>query len=449
MRLVPDPNSPIIDAVFRHDPGQGPLTFEPEPYRPDPNSKASITLYGDKMRDPYAEALVERDRLASVNEGLRDFMKATGRSDRNPYGDQGVFGSKADYSGIMTPQQIADINRIAYEQAQGLISGRGFQGRGMDAPQVGYAPALKIGSSIPGGTVQLAPQPDPEPTGVLGGLGSFLKGGGIIGQLLGGGNRPRVFQPDPPAVKDTLLNQVNEKANQISNQQINGGITGAPIGDRPSQVKSEDIPGAYQTVGLDSLGTSQFLPEALRDILIGAGKFAQDGGPSVGGNLGKGRYEIDVDPFGQNKGMQFNYEMPLQDFGIGKLFSQNMDPRRGFTRVAGRTTSVPPDYAAETDAEFEARMDRMFGEQYERDRARKINRAMIDNYLQSQSDVGVYTPPASPPPKYDERPLATMFGERGLPEQFGGFADPLLGLGYDLYNSYERALGVQKPKIGI
>lgn len=282
------------------------------------------------MRDPYAEASVERDRLASVNEGLRDFMEATGRSDRNPYGDQGLFGSKADYSGIMTPQQIADVNRLAYEQAQGLISGRGFQGSGMDAPQVGYAPALKIGSRIPGGTVQLAPSSEPEPTSGLGAIGSFLKGGGIIGQLLGGGNRPRVFQPDEPPAQ-SLLEKANEKANEISNEQkINGGITGTRVDDTPTQVKPVDIPGAYQTVGLDALGSSQYLPQALQDVLMRAGRLVQDGGPSVGGNLGEGRYKINVDPLGGDKSIQFKYQMPLQDLGIGNLFSQNMDPRQNF-----------------------------------------------------------------------------------------------------------------------
>ncbi len=116
------------------------------------------------------------------------FKAMTGRSDKNPYGDAGRFGSNADYSGIMSAQQINDVNRIAFEQAKGLQSGRGFQGRGMGAPQQGYAPALKIGERIPGGTVAAA---NPEASG----LGSFLKGGGFLGALLGGGNRPRKFVP--------------------------------------------------------------------------------------------------------------------------------------------------------------------------------------------------------------------------------------------------------------
>jgi len=126
----------------------------------------------------------------------------------------------------------------------------------------------------------------------------------------------------------------------------------------------------------------------------------------------------------------------------------------GFTRIAARPTSVPPDYAAETDAEFDARMDRMFGEQYERDKARDLNRAKIDNYLQSQSDVGVFTPPTQSVFKgVDTRPLITMFGDNPMPERvgdkpMGGFADPLTDKTlFDLYN--ERMLRSQPPKIGI
>ena len=130
-------------------------------------------------------------------------------------------------------------------------------------------------------------------------------------------------------------------------------------------------------------------------------------------------------------------------------FTPNTIAPSGFTRIAARPTDVPPDYATETDAEFDARMDRLYGEQYERDRARELNQARIDKYLEGQSDVGVFTPPTQSIFKgVDTRPLITMFGERMLPESLGGFADPLTDRRLqDIVN--ERALGVQKPKIGI
>nr|BAR34756.1 hypothetical protein [uncultured Mediterranean phage uvMED] len=122
------------------------------------------------------------------------FKAMTGRSDTNPYGDDGMFGSRADYSRTMSPRAIDQINRMAFEQAQGLISGEGYQGRGMDSPQPGYAPALGIGDYIPGGTVQRA-----TPRGT--GLGSFFKDGGFLGAFLSdiGGKAPRRFAPNPPA----------------------------------------------------------------------------------------------------------------------------------------------------------------------------------------------------------------------------------------------------------
>ena len=56
----------------------------------------------------------------------------------------------------------------------------------------------------------------------------------------------------------------------------------------------------------------------------------RDGGPSVKGDIGKGQYQFKIDPLGDDKGIEFQYRMPLQDLGIGNLFSQNMDPRQNF-----------------------------------------------------------------------------------------------------------------------
>ena len=130
------------------------------------------------------------------------FKAMTGRSDKNPYGDAGMFGRNADYRGDplstnnrgMTQKSIDNINRLAYEQFLGLQSGEGYQGSGMTSPKQGYAPALKIGEYVPGGTVQRA-----TPRGT--GLGSFFKDGGFLGAFLSdiGGKAPRRFAPNPPA----------------------------------------------------------------------------------------------------------------------------------------------------------------------------------------------------------------------------------------------------------
>lgn len=86
--------------------------------------------------------------------------------------------------------------------------------------------------------------------------------------------------------------------------------------------------------------------------------------------------------------------------------------------------SIPPNFETETDAEFEARMDRKYGEQYEQDRARRINQALKDRYFENQSDVGVFTPPPTPAPSYPNQNILTDRREV-LPQQYGGFADPL------------------------
>ena len=135
-------------------------------------------------------------------------------------------------------------------------------------------------------------------------------------------------------------------------------------------------------------------------------------------------------------------------------FTPNTIAPSGFTRIAARVTDVPPNPATETEAEFNARMDRMFGEQYERDKARDLNRAKIDNYLQSQSDVGVFTPPTQSVFKgVDTRPLITMFGDKPMPERvgdkfMGGFADPLTDKTLLEYYS-DQMLNPKTPKVGI
>ena len=82
----------------------------------------------------------------------------------------------------------------------------------------------------------------------------------------------------------------------------------------------------YQTAGLDALQNNFFDPNVLNRL----GSMIREGGPSVKGDIGKGQYEFKVDPFGEDKSIQFNFRRPLQDLGIGNLFSQNMDPSQNF-----------------------------------------------------------------------------------------------------------------------
>ena len=57
------------------------------------------------------------------SKGFKDFLSNTGRSDKDPYGDRGVFSGLAkkmgftlDYTNNMTPAQIAGVNMKAYQR---------------------------------------------------------------------------------------------------------------------------------------------------------------------------------------------------------------------------------------------------------------------------------------------------------------------------------------------
>tara|TARA_R100000654_G_scaffold21678_1_gene43659 strand:- start:1380 stop:2300 length:921 start_codon:yes stop_codon:yes gene_type:complete len=111
------------------------------------------------------------------------FLQSSGRSSTNPYGDAGVFGGGVNFSGIMTPRQIEDVNRLAYNQYLGLASGRGTQRGGIGDFIPGYAPALKIGSNTPRGRVVAAPTQPKQ-----GGIFSLSPTLGILRNLFGRGN---------------------------------------------------------------------------------------------------------------------------------------------------------------------------------------------------------------------------------------------------------------------
>ena len=113
----------------------------------------------------------------------REFLQSSGRSSTNPYGDSGLFGGGANYTSSMTPGQIEDINRLAYNQYLGLVSGRGTQRGGQGDPVPGYAPTLKIGSNTPRGTVVAAPN-QPKPGGLL----RFMPSAQLLQGIFGGGN---------------------------------------------------------------------------------------------------------------------------------------------------------------------------------------------------------------------------------------------------------------------
>jgi len=317
------------------------------------------------------------DRIA-----FEEFKKATGRSDTNPYGDAGLFGSGADYSNNMSQGQIDRVNRQAYNQYLGLVSGRGTQRGGEGDFIPGYAPALKLGSETPSGTVVAAPN-QPEPA--MGGILNFLPGVGMLQRLFGGSNTPRVLDDGGVTYStegiETLMSPSTAPA-ETSN-----------IARSPTLISAQPRKNNKFTVPFN-------LDQVLRDVpKSGIGRFIEKGGFQLGPGTLKPEFNMKDKSFG------LTFKMPI---------------------AANPNFSLPPNLKTETDAEFEARMDRMYGEQFERDRERMINQARRDLYLQNQPDVGVFTPPPEPRPSYKSQTLLTDRREV-LPEQFGGFADPLVG----------------------
>jgi len=196
----------------------------------------------------------------------------------------------------------------------------------------------------------------------------------------------------------------------------------------PNQVYEDAI-----SLGNTGLSVGQVPPSTGQTIQGLAEKFDVPSSVNIGEfEIGPGRLEPTIDP--QNRSVGLNYKID----------------------ISNPVPSIPPNYETETDAEFDARMDRMYGEQYEQDRARMLNQARRNRYLADQSDVGVYTPPMPPAPSFDERPLTTMLGERILPESMGGFADPLMGYGSNLRNlltpsgnPYAGTTGAFVPTVGF
>lgn len=177
-------------ATFRTDPRTGEAKISSD-------NIVRSDGYTDRERAESISILPEdprRQNQMRVPEGagtLQEFMAASGRSSTNPYGDSGLFGGGADFTNSMTPRQIDDVNRLAYNQYLGLVSGRGTQRGGIGDFIPGYAPALKIGSNTPSGRVVAAPAQPKQ-----GGIADFFNLSptlGILRSFFGRGNIPRTL----------------------------------------------------------------------------------------------------------------------------------------------------------------------------------------------------------------------------------------------------------------
>ena len=316
------------------------------------------------------------DRIA-----FEEFKKATGRSDKNPYGDAGLFGSSADYSDNLSQSQIDKVNRQAYNQYLGLVSGRGTQRGGQGDFIPGYAPALKLGSETPSGTVVAAPN-QPEPA--MGGILNFLPGVGMIQRLFGGSNTLRTLD-------DGGVNYSTEGIETLMSPSTAPAET-SNLALSPTLISAQPRNNNKFTVPFN-------LDQVLRDVpKTGIGRFIERGGFQFGRGTLKPEFNMKDKSFG------LTFKMPI---------------------AANPNFSLPPNMETEPLAEFEARYDRRRADiERKLDQLRK--EGLMEDYLAGQSDVGVYTPPLPPRPLYDPQTL-TQDRRENIPQQFGGFADPLIG----------------------
>lgn len=351
--------------------------------RPTPVSQVtpSGNTRSGQGRGEDSPSAARDDRIA-----FEEFKKTTGRSDRNPYGDAGLFGSSADYSNNMSQGQIDKVNRQAYNQYLGLVSGRGTQRGGEGDLIPGYAPALKLGSETPSGTVVASPN-QPEPA--MGGILNFLPGVGMLQRLFQGYNTPRVLDDGGVTYStegiETLMSPSAAPV-ETSNLAISPNLISA----QPRKNNKFTVP-----FNLD---------QVLKDVpKSGIGRFIEQG--QEGFQLGPGRLQPNINDgrFG------FTYKIPIAQ------------------KVAMSNPNIqsPESVQDMSDEDFMNRQEK-FGEAYDFRRDRMRRQALRDKYFEGQSDVGVFTPPPSPRPSYKSQTLLSDRRET-MPEQYGGFADPLVG----------------------
>ena len=237
----------------------------------------------------------QEQEYQQAERNYQEFLQSSGRSSTNPYGASGLFGGGANYTNSVTPGQIEDINRLAYNQYLGLVSGRGTQKGGQGDPVPGYAPALNIGSNTPRGTVVAAPTQPKQ-----GGIADFFKLSptlGLLQSLFGSGNVPRTLDDGGVDYStegiETLdaapVLQPGEAAPTVGEQQPSGFILA-------STLPRED--NGIFNLPLDRM---RKIPES------GIGKYADQ---FKGGlNFGPGRFGLNYDP--ERKQVGLNYKISI------------------------------------------------------------------------------------------------------------------------------------------
>ena len=175
---------------------------------------------------------------------FRNFLKDTGRNERNPYGNEGsgIFGALSrkfpglvTYDNILSPQQIALQNRLAFDRYKNPFAERNILGKetgadmGAGRPRYGVQPGMRV--QTPDGRVVTA-QAKPL-SGIAGAAAAIPYLGGIINFLAPKPAEIPGFEADNPM--DTGANLGEDRQN-ILESAIN------KLRDTFSQPSSEVIP---------------------------------------------------------------------------------------------------------------------------------------------------------------------------------------------------------------
>ena len=308
---------------------------------------------------------------------FQDFLSATGRSDKDPYGSsRGAIASglsklgTLDYRNNLSSGIISALNQQAYDKY--LNPQRDGQMRSFRPGDLAFID----------GRTQRAVRAPSTAEGIMRFMPTTRMLQGIFNpsvqfEPIGQGPATRGSRRPPSALEPTSAPQPGEV-------QPSGFILA-------STMPRED----------NGIFNLPFSLENLRKIpKTGIGGFIKQG--KDGFQLGPGTLRPEVNVNDGSFGLTF--KMPI---------------------AANPNFSLPPNPKTETDAEFEARYERRRAD-IDRRVDQLINEGRIEDYLAGQSDVGVYTPPPAPRPLYGPQTL-TSDRRENIPQQFGGYADPLIG----------------------
>ena len=194
-----------MPVTFRSGPGGGAtissenvvnpqtgLTQREERFLESSFGKAGSPTEAQRQREQFPNALTQAE-----------FMQATGRSATNPFGTEGRIPSRfqPDYSGNMSPSQIAALNRVAYDKYLNPYD------------QSGQLRPFRSGQMTRLGTTEPAPvSQDGMSRQGIGGLLSkavgFFPGVGIMKRL--SGTEDVILRQDVPHEREKMLPTTSE-----------------------------------------------------------------------------------------------------------------------------------------------------------------------------------------------------------------------------------------------